>query len=1286
MKLKYSFFFNVFCIILILTTINAFSQAPSVIFQKAIGGSINEEAYSVIPTDDGGYMLGGWTNSDDGFVSRTLLSQGTPQDTYFIKLNSLLQKQWNYSPTTPSVSYGSDFGFSFIKTTDGGFISSGNSANEEIVIVKINSNGGLVWEKSYLSSIYGSFKSQIIQTLDGGYLVVAESYILVGYNKKPNILLLKISSNGTTEWTKTYGGSDSDFVAGLTQTNDGNFVIASYSYSSDGDVGSNNGGSDAWILKVDSFGNIIWKKKYGTHNNEVINGICSTNDGGIAVCGKVFSNTASLPYSDFLVYKLNTNADLEWSSVFGSAFSDLAESITESNSRGFLVSGSVGSGNYEETASSGSATNLNGKEDLWIVKLGITGNLLWEKTLGGNDNDVGYFVKELLNSDILVAGRTQSADEDVSDYNGGGGPLRGGDMWLIKLGFNVKSINAQAFYAPNSNVKINSICPGGNLDLKVKLEGYSNQSNVFKIQMSDSNGSFTTPIILSIINSSSNFTQNITIPANTSYGNKYKIRVIDELNNIISYNSRTLIINSNLPTGEIYEGSASVAKGSTVTIKARFTGIAPWSFTISEGGVSTIISDNSNNPYIFNRVVNNSQSFTLSSVSNQCGVGTTSGRADIRMTYGGLKVADINHYISNVKLCDFKGNQVDNTSTNQLGDYSNLQPLNLQKGVEYALKSSVYNSYYYSGTITSFKIYIDINKDTSFTANELIYSTSQNTISSGNFFIGSVIIPETAINGLTRLRIVTQSSQHITLNDVEDYAINIFSSFLPTITLGEIANTSTNILCAGNSFNVDFKKYNIQLNDYRYQVHLSDKNGLFTNSILIGSGQNSPIAITIPSNTEVGTNFKLKLSVFENSLINSIKCGNFSVNKPPTATISLSSDTILLNGNLQLSAILTGGEPYSFNVSGGVTTVPSTNGGAFDLNYNNTVTKPTNYQITTLSNTCGIGPNSNIASLRKVIKYCMPKFDFRLIRKFSMSQGNLDLVSYADIGGFYPDPLFNKNNVIVVKKGQQYDIKFSDSVYGNENVGIWLDSNQDSLFSSSEKIYQSAVNNVLNRIGTITIPTTAITGLTRMRVRVSKYASDIIQEACSLPANLFFTSELYGTRDFGLLILENNTTAISLRENTTLRGCYNSIIPMNINVNGAIANSINYRLELSDINGLWQNPLIVGTSATSPINITIPNNLSTTGNYQLRLLSDAPNAYYFQNTRNFKYYDKMESINSGLWNTQSIWSCGRFPQLTDDVYINSGHSIKLENYNGNARYIFLNGTLQYINGSVRLSN
>jgi GEVED domain len=990
-----------------------FSQAPNVVFQKTIGGSINEEAYSVIPTDDGGYMLGGWTNSDDGFVTRTPLSQGTAQDTYFIKLNSFLQKQWNYSPTTPSVSYGSDFGFSFIKTADGGFISSGNSANEEIVIIKINSNGGLVWEKSYLSRVYGSFKSQIIQTQDGGYLVVAENYIYVGYNKIPNILLLKISSDGTTEWTKTYGGSDSDFVAGLTQTNDGNFVIASYSYSSDGDVGSNNGGSDAWIFKVGSFGNIIWKKKYGTHNNEVINGICATNDGGVAVCGKVFSNTPSIPYSDFLVYKLNINGDLDWSSVFGSTFSDLAESITESNSGGFLISGSVGIGNYEQTASSGNATNLKGKEDLWIVKLGVTGNLLWEKTLGGSDNDIGYFVKELPNSDILVAGRTQSTDEDISDYNGGGGPLRGGDMWLVKLGFNVKSINTQAFYAPNSNVKINSICPGGNLDLKVKLEGYNNQLNTFKIQLSDFNGNFTNPITLSTINSSSNFLQNIIIPSNISYG-KYKIRVIDDVNNVISYNSRTLIINSNLPSGEIYEGSTSVAKGSTVTIKARFTGIAPWNFTINEGGgVSTVISNNSTNPYIFNRVVNNSKSFTLSSVSNQCGVGTTSGQADIRMTYGGLKVADINHYIANVKLCDFKGNQLDNTSTNQLGDYSNLPPLSLQKGIEYTLKSTVYSNYYFSGTTTSYKIYVDINKDTSFTANELIYSTSQVTTSAGNNFIGNVFIPASAIDGLTRLRIVTQNSQYSNYNDVEDYAINIFSSSSPTITLGEIANNSLNIICAGSSYSIDFRKYNFSSYNYTYQIHLSDKNGVFTNSIPVGNGQSSPISITIPNNTEVGTNFRLKLSAVENSLINSIKCGNFSVNKSPTATISISSDTILLNGNLQLSAILTGGEPYSFNVSGGVTTVPSTNSAAFALNYNNTVTKPTNYQITSLSNTCGVGSNSNIASLRKVIKYCMPKFDFRLIRKFSMSQGNINLISYADLGNFYPDPLFNKNNVIL---------------------------------------------------------------------------------------------------------------------------------------------------------------------------------------------------------------------------------------------------------------------------------
>jgi hypothetical protein len=791
MKMKY---ISLFILIgFLLKNAPIFSQSPNIIFQKTIGGTNLEEAYSVIPTDDGGYMLGGWTNSDDGFVSRPPLSQGTPQDTYFIKLNSSLQKQWNYTPTTPSVAYGSDFGFSFIKSTDGGFISSGNNADESIVIVKINSNGGLVWEKSYLTRIYGSFKSQIIQTQDGGYLVVAESYIYVGYNKIPNILLLKISSDGTTEWTKTYGGSGSDFVAGITQLNDGNYIIASYTYSNDGDVIGNNGGSDAWILKVNTSGNVIWKKTFGTNLYEEINGICSSSDGGFAVCGKVFSNYPSLQQSDFLIYKISTNGDLEWSSVFGSAFSDLAESITESNSGGFLISGSVGSGNYEQTASSGSATNLKGKEDLWIVKLGATGSLLWEKTLGGSDNDIGYFVKELPNSDILVAGRTQSTDEDVSDYNGGGGPSRGGDMWLVKLGFNVKSINTQAFYAPNSNVKINSICPGGNLDLKVKLEGYNNQSTIFKIQLSDLNGNFSNPVLLSSVNSSSSFTQNITIPTNTFFGTKYKIRVIDELNNIISYNSRTLTVNANLPSAEIFESSETVVKGSTITLKARFTGIAPWSFTIFDGVNNTVVSNNSNNPYFTTRIVNNSQTFTLASVSNQCGIGTTSGNAVIKMTYGGLKAADVNHYLSNVKLCDLQGNQLDNTSSNQLGDYSNLPPSNLQKGVEYLVRSSVFNTYYYSTTTTSLKIYVDINQDTLFSANELLFSTSQNTVGNNSNFVGNIVIPASAINGLTRLRIVSQSSQNSIFNDVEDYAINIFSSSSPTVVLGNILNNNANI-------------------------------------------------------------------------------------------------------------------------------------------------------------------------------------------------------------------------------------------------------------------------------------------------------------------------------------------------------------------------------------------------------------------------------------------------------------------------------------------------------------
>ena len=206
-----------------------------------------------------------------------------------------------------------------------------------------------------------------------------------------------------------------------------------------------------------------------------------------------------------------------------------------------------------------------------------------------------------------------------------------------------------------------------------------------------------------------------------------------------------------------------------------------------------------------------------------------------------------------------------------------------------------------------------------------------------------------------------------------------------------------------------------------------------------------------------------------------------------------------------------------------------------------------------------------------------------------------------------------------------------------------------------------------------------------MRVRVSKFATGIIPDACS-SADVFFTSEVYSSRDFTILVLDDNSSAISLNQISTLQGCSNTVLPITYNIFGSPNINTNYRIELSDINENWQNIISLGTSTTSPINITIPNNLSTSGNYQLRLLSDSPNTYYFQNVRAFSYFNKMESTKSGQWNSLNSWSCGRLPIATDDIYINTGHIIKLENYIGNAKSIFLNGTLQYINGNVRVNN
>ena len=405
---------KIFAVIFLLNfvfSLNLYAQ-----WAKTYGTGEDEQAYSIQQTYDGGYIVAGKTGSAV-YDGPSLISPG--QDIWIIKLssNGIIEWQKIFGDAATDEVY-------FIKqTNDGGFIFGGriarNQAHGRISIIKLFPNGDIEWQKLYGSEDFLDNRAHSLQlTYDGGYIVTGQYYNQS--TRSYDILILKLFPDGSVEWSKTYRGSTRDFPYRVQQTIDGSYIVAGQTYI----YGA--GGIDIWILKLTSDGMIEWQKTYGGTENEITHSILRTSDGGYIAAGLTYSLGAGS--SDCLILKINSVGDIEWQKAFKGNHADAAYSIQQTVDGGYIVAG--------ETSSFGA-----GRYDFWILKLNILGDLEWQKTYGGSENDEASFIQQTVDGGYIVTGSTES-------YGAGFG-----DFLILKLFSNGDS-NSSCGFINDSNAEV----------------------------------------------------------------------------------------------------------------------------------------------------------------------------------------------------------------------------------------------------------------------------------------------------------------------------------------------------------------------------------------------------------------------------------------------------------------------------------------------------------------------------------------------------------------------------------------------------------------------------------------------------------------------------------------------------------------------------------------------------------------------------------------------------------------------------------------------------------------
>ncbi len=427
-------------LLLLITSTLSYSQTPNMVWSKYFGGN-RGDAKSIQKTSDGGYIIAGFAENAPPEASNYHGSH----DGFVVKLNSSFGLEWaNCYGTTAyeqikDIKQTSDGGYIFV----GSASVSGNSV--DYWIVKINNLGNLVWEKKYGGTLEDrAFSiSEAIngEYVVNGFSRSVDGNVGSGFGGA-DYWTIKLDNSGNIIVNKKYGGPDNDFGYATVTNSDGTYVVAGESFSQTGQITCRSStlscDSAFWIVKSNSLGNIVWSKCFGATVANLPNSFSTptkmikTSDNGYIVVGSGYTTYGK---TEMWAMKLDSNGNLQWRKAYGGTDFDKANSIKQTLDGGYILAGSSYSTDTQVTVNLGSS---NSYENAWAVKINSAGTLEWQKTAGSTSWDYFNDVIQINNTDYVFVGYAARNDYDcINSANRG--------FWMTKISTNALSTDSFSF-------------------------------------------------------------------------------------------------------------------------------------------------------------------------------------------------------------------------------------------------------------------------------------------------------------------------------------------------------------------------------------------------------------------------------------------------------------------------------------------------------------------------------------------------------------------------------------------------------------------------------------------------------------------------------------------------------------------------------------------------------------------------------------------------------------------------------------------------------------------------
>ncbi|MFH1852452.1 MAG: hypothetical protein ABIA75_08915 [Candidatus Neomarinimicrobiota bacterium] len=310
-------------------------------WSQVFGGSGFDRGLALDQTADGGFIIGGYTESSGAGL----------KDAWIIKTDSRGNRQWDkiYGAANDDICY------DIKQTGDGGYIICGTTTQagqglSDIWLIRTDPGGERQWNQTYGYSGSADQGYAVLETLTGDFVVVG--YTSPGDFGFSDLRLLRTDNQGAIIWDIIYGGDDYDEGYSVCETSDGGWVLAGSAES------YGNGLDDIWLIKLDADGEIAWERVFGGDGRDLARSVVETFDGGFIVVGA--TNSFNTGDYDVWVVKTDSSGSQLWNKSYGGELDDGGNSICRTADGGYIITG------YTNSAGNGG--------DLWLLKIDSQGN------------------------------------------------------------------------------------------------------------------------------------------------------------------------------------------------------------------------------------------------------------------------------------------------------------------------------------------------------------------------------------------------------------------------------------------------------------------------------------------------------------------------------------------------------------------------------------------------------------------------------------------------------------------------------------------------------------------------------------------------------------------------------------------------------------------------------------------------------------------------------------------------------------------------------------------------